>query len=101
MTNYEINLPFSNNAEIILSFKKNENYPEKIKYAIVGRVKEENKLREIIRIDNSYHEGKKGTHIHYFDDQERVVFRDFKNQDEAIEYVREYLTKKYWDLIKW
>src|SRR3989344_2290413 len=95
-----LDIPLSENVNIkarTRKMEKSSDHPLGIEFAVMGFVK----LLEVIRIDNSPHQGKPGTHIHFLDKDKRkgkeVVEESpqIKNPEQAIDYVDLYLRSRY------
>lgn len=81
---------------------KSPQYPAGVDFAVIGRICVYEHEKDVIRIDNSFHHGSLGTHIHFLDKQgEPVEFTDeIKNLTQALTHVEEYLRKRYAWLIE-
>ncbi len=68
---------------------KSERCPSGTRWAVVGLVRN-GTWKEAIRIDNSPHKGRDGTHIHL---GKRVVYKEFANYEAALDYVIAFLRR--------
>lgn len=76
--------------------KKSLAHPIGVSFAVMGFVTMQGIFKEVIRIDNSLHQGKSGTHVHYFDRrEEKVESTDIKSPEDALDYVERYLRQHY------
>lgn len=90
----------SANASIILrveDIEKSPAHPAGLHFAIIGRIRLAGECKEVIRIDNSLHKGRGGTHIHFLDKQGKHVeyAEDLLNPEHAYDYVVRYLQRNY------
>lgn len=94
------NYALSTRAEIIVrstEVPKSPQYPAGVDFAVIGRIRFGHKYAEVIRVDNSKHQGKGGTHIHFMSfEQERVEYApDLQDPSKAQDYVEAYLKRRY------
>ncbi|MBI4146053.1 hypothetical protein HY489_01815 [Candidatus Woesearchaeota archaeon] len=97
-------VPLSDDVNIITRVKKvpvSTEYPIGVDFAVTGRVREQDDFQDVIRVDNSAHQGKPGTHVHYLDKEprngEEVVqySPDIVNWTQAYDIVEVYLKTNY------
>lgn len=98
-------IPLSKNVCILIRIKhtkKSLQFPIGVNFAIIGRVLLCDQHRDVIRVDNSLHQGNSGTHIHFLDkERQHVEYKqDIINPEQAIEYVEKYLRARYEWLIE-
>lgn len=104
MEGYPIHIPLSERVEVVIKLKRvnDSRYEGSLKFAVVGRICVLNEhWVEVVRVDNSEHENKIGTHVHNLDTELKTVeFRNFVGTTDAYEFVESYLIKNYKRLLK-
>lgn len=97
-------IPLSERINIKVRAQKvdrSDQHPIGIHFAVMGFVKKSAQFDEVIRIDNSLHEGVIGVHIHFFDKAKRKgkTFVEYSKEiispEQAISYVEGYLKLHY------
>ena len=80
--------------------------PAGLSFAVIGQIKLADVYRDIIRIDNSAHQGRGETHIHFLDREKlkarnRVAYApEIRNPWQAADYIEAYLRRRYGWLIE-
>lgn len=81
-------------VELTVNFRKcrkSTQCPTGHKWAVIGKIHDES-WKEVIRVDNSAHQGRPEPHIHLAG---RVKYRYFSSYQEAYDYVIMFLKKTY------
>ncbi|RJQ19443.1 hypothetical protein C4580_05195 [Candidatus Woesearchaeota archaeon] len=84
---------------------KTKEHPIGIDFAVIGQILTNGEWENVVQIDNSAHEGKTGTHIHYLDKRIRTkrIVRDKElivSPEQAYDEVKKHLEKQYAHLIE-
>src|SRR3989344_4372899 len=104
MNNETFDNPLSEDINIKTRSKqvpKSEDHPIGVDFAVTGQIRIKEEFQDVIRIDNSPHQGKPGTHIHFLDKKPRkgkeVVqySADIVNPTQAVDVVGVYLKSNY------